>query len=129
MMLPNNIFSPAKREDKELEVKENEYYTYLGYEDFLDDKNHCRLKEDNDNTLAKKIYRDDGTYKLMIKCDLDYKPFDPENQIASSLNKIKNQNNNKLSFHTVGHKAFNNYLKFLQTKNKSWLLNTEREMT
>lgn len=124
----DQIYTTAKRPNTDLRQQTNEYYTYVGGEDFVDENNNCRLNEDNENTLAKKIFRDNGTFRLMIKCDMDHKPVDPENQIATSINKIREQYKSKSSFVTVSNKAFDNYLKFLQTKNKSWLLNTEREM-
>lgn len=122
--LMSNIFTTAKQKIK---PKDDEYYVYLGDEDFVDDNNNLRSKQDDNKVLAKKIYRDNGGYKLMIKCDSYNKPFDPDNQIQSA-NKTVASYKNGHKFITVGQKAFDHYLMFLQTKNKSWLLNTEREL-
>lgn len=121
----DNIFTTAKQDF--IQHKDNEYYVYVGQEDFIDEHNYCRANKENDSVLAKKIYRDDGTQKLMIKCDMNNKPIDPDNQLNSS-NRTVSSYRSGVKFVSVGQKAFEYYLKFLQTTNKSWLLNTEREL-
>ena len=121
----DNIFTTAKTETNQQQA--NEYYVYSGNEDFIDENNNLRSNTDDDRVLAKKIYRDNGSSKLMIKCDSYNKPFNPDNQMTSA-NKTVASYKSGHRFITVGHKAFEHYLKFLQTKNHSWLLNTEREL-
>lgn len=120
----DNCFIQAKTKDESL--TQNEYYTSIGLQDFVDNNNHFRLNNDGDNALAKKIYRDNGSYKLMIKCDSYNKPCDPSNPLKTNKQTLSYKNGYK--FMTVNNKAFDYYLKFLQTQNKSWLLNTEREL-
>lgn len=120
----NDIFTTAKQTIK---LQDNEYYVYSGNEDFVDDNNNLRSKTDDSRVLAKKIYRDNGGHKLMIKCDSYNKPIDPDNQMTSANRTVASYKDG-YKFITVGQKAFEHYLMFLQTKNKSWLLNTEREL-
>ena len=115
----------AKQDIKE--QKNHEYYVFLGNEDFVDENNNLRSNIDDDRVLAKKIYRDDGSYKLMIKCDSRSKPFNPDNKFKAGNQTVASYQNG-YRFYTVNEKAFEYYLRFLQTKNNSWLLNTEREL-
>ena len=120
----DNCFIQAKTKDESL--TQNEYYTSIGLQDFVDNNNYFRLNNDGDKTMAKKIYRDNGSYKLMIKCDSYNKPCDPSHPLKTNKQTLSYKNGYK--FMTVNNKAFDYYLKFLQTQNKSWLLNTEREL-
>jgi hypothetical protein len=121
----DNIFTTAKTQNSK--QKTNEYYVYVGNEDFIDENNNLRSETDDNRVLAKKIYRDNGSSKLMIKCDSYNKPFNPDNQMESANRTIASYTQGA-KFVTVSDKAFEHYLKFLQTKNNSWLLNTEREL-
>lgn len=121
----DNFIVTAKKEDNT--EHHNEYYAYVGQEEFVDDNNNLRLSEDGDLVMAKKIFRDNGSFKLMIKCDRNNKPFDPDSPFYQNSTVASYKNG--FRFVMVNQKAFNYYLKFLQTKNKSWLLNTERELT
>ena len=105
----------------------DEYYTYTGKEDFIDDNNNLRRNQNDEAVAAKKIYRDKNRYKLMIKCDRHGKPFDPNDQL--SYNRTVDSYKSGYKFIEVNIKAFNHYINFLKTQNKSWLLNTERELT
>lgn len=121
----DDIFTFAKT--KQTVHTNDEFYTYIGEEDYIDEQNNPRLHNDNDKTLAKKICRDNGSYKLMIKCDSYNKPCDPTNPIGPT-NRTVSSYKNGYKFISVNNKAFEYYIRFLQTKNKSWLLNTEREL-
>ena len=120
----SDFFTNAKT-DNPIKLN-NEYYVLLGNEDFVDENNNLRSTEDCEKVLAKKIYRDNGSQKLMIKCDSYNRPLNPENQITS--NKTVSSYKSGYKFINVSQKAFEYYIKFLQTKNQSWLLNTEREL-
>ena len=121
----DEIFTSAKQ--KRPIKTDNEFYTYIGEEDYIDDHHNPRLHADDDRTLAKKIFRDDGSYKLMIKCDSYNKPCDPTNPVHPT-NKTVTSYKRGYKFNSVNNKSFEYYVKFLQTRNKSWLLNTEREL-
>ena len=50
----DNIFTTAKTQNSK--QRTNEYYVYVGNEDFIDDNNNLRSEVDDDRVLAKKIY-------------------------------------------------------------------------
>ncbi len=108
---------------------ENEFYSIIGSQDFLDSKNNPRVSlEDDIKVVAKKIYRDDGSIRYSIK----YENGKFINPISIYGSKIENtfldricKSNDK--FKEVNLKVFEMYLKFLKTKNTAWLNNAERE--
>lgn len=108
---------------------ENEFYSIIGSQDFLDSKNNPRVSsEDDTKVVAKKIYRDDGSIRYSIK----YENGKFINPISIYGSKIENtfldricKSNDK--FKEVNPKVFEMYLKFLKTKNTAWLNNVERE--
>jgi len=108
----------------------NEYYAFIDEYDFIDNDNNYRSEsEDDTKTLAKVLYREDSTKKLMIRVDHMYKPYNPASVYGDrSAYRGKDQTRPTSKFVTVNQNAFNAYLNFLRTKNVSWLLNTEREM-
>lgn len=126
--LMNDFVVEAKTHQNSNRQTDNEYYTHKGKEDFVDANSNLRRKHDDQDVAAKKIYRDDSTYRLMIKCDRYGKPFDPNDQIAHP-NKTASSYRTGYKFVEVGQKAFGHYIKYLNTNNKAWLLNTERELT
>ncbi len=107
---------------------DDEFYTTTGQEDFLDENNNPRTKENNDTVFAKKIFRDNGSYRLMIKCDSSSKPIDPNNQLGNEQDSYSSAYRQGSKFIMVNQKAFDYYISFLKTGVKSWLLNTEREL-
>lgn len=124
----NEFIVQAKTDKVDNSPRDNEYYTHKGKEDFVDVNSNLRRKNDDQDVSAKKIYRDDSTHRLMIKCDRYGKPFDPNDQI-SHPHKTANSYKAGYKFVEVGQKAFGYYIKYLNTNNKAWLLNTERELT
>jgi hypothetical protein len=122
------IFEPRNTLDNEKE-KKDEYYTFIDDSDFIDSNNNPRSKKDSSKVLAKKILRPDNTYKLMIKITRDNKPYNPMsiygNRKESTIFDNANTNN---KFIQVNNKAFECYLKFIKSKNLSWLNNAEREI-
>jgi hypothetical protein len=109
---------------------ENEFYSIIGSQDFLDSKNNPRVSSEDDiKVVAKKIYRDDGSIRYSIK----YENGKFTNPISIYGSKVENtfldricKSNDK--FKEVNPKAFEMYLKFLKTKNTAWLNNVEREI-
>jgi hypothetical protein len=108
---------------------ENEFYSIIGSQDFLDSKNNPRVSSEDDiKVVAKKIYRDDGSIRYSIK----YENGKFINPISIYGSKVENtfldricKSNDK--FKEVNLKVFEMYLKFLKTKNTAWLNNVERE--
>jgi hypothetical protein len=120
------------KQNQEVEInKKNEYYCVTGSQEFLDESNNPRVKnEDDSRVLAKRIYRDDGTSRLSIKLSNTGKIQNPlsifgmEKQTTFLDRVCRSQN----KFKEVNMKVFNFYLSFLRTKNVAWLHNAEREM-
>jgi len=120
------------KQNQEVETnKKNEYYCVVGSQEFLDESNNPRVKnEDDSRVLAKRIYRDDGTSRLSIKLSNTGKIQNPlsifgiEKQTTFLDRVCRSQN----KFKEVNMKVFNFYLSFLRTKNVAWLHNAEREM-
>lgn len=116
------------KEDSDDQVENN--YTLSGLEEFSDDDNYPRLKEtENKNVFAKKISRKNGSIKYMIKVSSNGKFYNPVSiygieEQKTFLDKICRSNN---KFKEVNNKVFSLYLKFLTSKNPSWLSNAERE--
>jgi hypothetical protein len=126
----DNFIFEAKPNMEEINNSRNEFYCVAGSEEFLDDQLNPRVKKEEDSrVLAKKIYRDDGTYRLSIKLSNTGKIYNPlsifglENK-STFLDRVCRSNNR---FKEVNMKAFSFYLNFLRTKNVAWLNNAERE--
>lgn len=121
------IFRPTKVEIKH----DNEYYTMIGSEDYIDKYNNPRIKDDsNSNILAKKIVRVDNTIKYMVKLNNNGKIYNPisiygEEKQSTFLDSICKTSD---KFIEVNIKVFESYIQFLKTKNKAWLQNAEREI-
>jgi hypothetical protein len=119
------IFNPKKNEANPLD----EFYSFIDNSSFIDEKNNPRVEENSEHVLAKKIYRSDSSYRLMIKVNTDHKPYNPistygKEKSSSFLDAIARSD----KFIQVNQKAFDYYIKFLKSKNVSWLNNTEREI-
>jgi hypothetical protein len=118
------LFTNTKITKKSIE---NCYYCIFGQEDYIDTDNNPRLKKEDEKTLAKKIVAGDG-YKLYIKIDENKKIINPFSIYDEQYKHIENLKKFKTpSYKLVGVKAFDYYLRFLKTKNLSWLHNAERE--
>lgn len=115
---------PDNKKDQEI------YYTMSGMEDYIDENNHPRLKDPSDkNIFAKKILRHNNSIKYMIKLNAGGKLTNPASiygfeKEKTFLDKVCRSNS---KFKEVNNKVFELYLKFLQSKNTSWLYNAERE--
>lgn len=110
---------------------ENEYFSLKGFADFIDTNNNNRIKEeDSDKVFAKKLVRDDGSYRLYIRLDNNGKLYNPmsiygETKQSSFLDRVCRSQN---KFKEVNQKAFSLYLSFLKNKNLAWFHNAEREV-
>lgn len=122
----NSIFNT----NKDIENTEEISYTMAGMEDECD-KNSCPTLADKDaeNVFAKKIVRKNGTTKFLVRLSSNGKLFNPMSiygleKDKTFLDRICRSNS---KFKEVNHKVFDLYIKFLQSKNISWLNNAERE--
>jgi hypothetical protein len=116
----------------EIEVNsQNEYYCISGSEEFLDKDRNPRVSTESDNrVLAKKIFRDDGSFRMSIKLTNNGKIQNPmsiygQEKQSSFLDRVCRSQNR---FKEVNMKVFNMYINFLRTKNVAFLHNAEREM-
>lgn len=111
------------------ETKE-EFFTLVGKEEFIDDNNNPRLtNENNTDIYAKRILRDDGSYRYSIRLSDSGKLFNPLSIYDDKKNKnfIERVCRSSDKFRNVNGQAFDLYLSFLKTKNLAWLNNAERE--
>ncbi len=124
------VFHRAKKEASEQISSNTELYTLIDHQDFIDSDNNPRAKNDNDQVLAKKIIRDDGSIKYMVKRDGSgklYNPISIYGQNVSRSTTFLDKTCKDFKFRTVNMKIFEYYISFLKTKNLSWLYNAERE--
>lgn len=124
---PSNIYNT------EVAVDENNlskvYYTLIGQEEFLENE-EPRRHNDDDLVFAKKLQKQDGSYKTMIKIANNGKLYNPitiygQEKTNVFLDRVCRSND---KFRTVNMKAFEWYVKFLSTKNMAWFHNAEREV-
>jgi hypothetical protein len=130
-MKPDNcIFTLDKNKAKDIEVDNTiGLYTLLGHQDFIDDNNKPRLKQDSKLTYAKCSTKNDTT-KYYIKVGTYGRIFNPiglfsegkSNKFVAKIGK------KEFEFKEVNQKIFDMYTTFLATKNIAWLNNAEREM-
>jgi len=104
----------------------------IGYEDYLDANGHARINNPKDikKIFAQKNILENGTTKYTIKLSNNNKLYNPASIYGSEesrtfLDRICRSNK---KFKEVNEKAFKWYIKFLNTKNVSWLHNAEREI-
>lgn len=105
------------------------FYTTADHSAFTDGEGYCRTESENNQAVyAKKIKRDDGTIKYLVKTDTRGKLFNPlsiygQEKTTNFLDKTCRDT----KFKSVNFRTFEMYIKFLTTKNLSWLHNAERE--
>lgn len=132
-MMDNYMFKPKSvfdKKDKDTDPAQ-ELFTLIGMEDFVDESSLARIKDElsQDKIFAKKIIRKNGSNKYMIRLANNAKLYNP----LSIYNKEKinvfldNVCRSDKKFKEVNEKTFNWYIKFLNSKNISWLNNAERE--
>jgi len=110
---------------------ENEYYSLVDTGDFVDTNNNSRVLEKNINkAIAKKLIREDGSVRYLVKINNAGKLYNPisiygQEKPNTFLDKVCKTDS---KFKDVNAKAFNLYISFLTTKNLSYLHNAEREL-
>jgi len=110
---------------------ENEYYCLVDTGDFIDTNKNSRLLEKNtEKALAKKIIREDGSIRYLVKINNAGKLYNPisiygQEKPNTFLDKVCKSDS---KFKDVNAKAFSLYISFLTTKNLSYLHNAEREL-
>lgn len=116
---------------KAKELAENEYYVLTEAGDFIDSNKNTRVLEKNiHKALAKKIIRDDGSIRYLVKINNTGKLYNPvsiygQEKTNTFLDKVCKTES---KFRDVNAKAFDLYVNFLNTKNLSYLHNAEREL-
>ena len=74
------------------------------------------------------ISKDDRQYNTYwIKASKTGSFFNPYGMYDENQSKRKISGNNEWNFRQVGKKTYEFYLQFLQSKNRAWLINAERE--
>lgn len=125
---PNSVFSSSKSDlDKEV----IECYTIIGLEDNQDSFGNPKTSPENEEKIfAKKTVRKDGTAKYSIRLSNNGKLYNPISIYGAEteLKFLDRICRSDKKFKEVNEKTFTWYIKFLSTKNISWLYNAEREM-
>jgi DUF1365 family protein len=120
------IMNPKTRDSEE-----NEYYSLVDTGDFVDTNKNSRVLEQNiHKSLAKKIVREDGSIRYLVKINNTGKLYNPvsiygQEKTNTFLDKVCKTES---KFRDVNAKAFDLYVNFLNTKNLSYLHNAEREL-
>jgi len=123
-------------------LKEDEFYCLLGYQDFLDDLGFPRTYNENENVVAKIIFSKKTKHfsdsnksfgRYYIKLDPNSKVFNPKQILSSvkdkdSLNFINNICKQEWDFKEVTPQIFQKYITFLKTQNLSWLKDAQRDL-
>lgn len=125
--MDNFIYNQKNTNQTELN---NEFYSFIGDEDFLDENNNPRIEsETNKKIIAKKIYKSDGRIKFLVKIDNSGRFFNPRSPVSSIKNTklLQTISLSQDKFKEISSKAFTLYLNFLRSRNEAWLSNAERE--
>jgi len=111
-------------------MQTNSYYCAPYDKEFVDEEGMPRRYNDDRKVLAKKIFRDDGSIKFMIRIDANKQIYNPANQIQpnNTSRKPSSYKNNQVKYITVGHKVFTLYTRYLQELQPSWLHLARREL-
>ena len=121
------IFIPNKEPVATLESK---FYSVSGSEEYVDTENYPRVSEQNKSIAAKAVPKQDGVYRYFIRVANTGKIYNPMTAYDADLTPtfLDRVCRSAWKFREVNDTAFSMYLKFLQSKNMSWLHNTEREI-
>jgi hypothetical protein len=122
------IFSP-NRQSNTTENKTLKYYTISGSEEFFDEDQMPRCKNDNSKVYAKEIVNSNNRSNYYVRLSLENKFYNPLSVYGIEKTKsfLDNVVRNDGKFKSVNKKSFDLYLNFLKTKNLSYLYNSERE--
>lgn len=120
------IFQPTNKQD----ITTSEYYCMSGNEDYMDENNLPRLKNDGKLVLAKRIDKTDAQPQFFVKISNQNKLFNPlgaglEDKSYSIVDNVCRPAD---KFKSVNLTVFNMYLNFLSSKNIAWLNKAEREI-
>lgn len=124
------------------DATEFNYYTKIGFEDYLDDNGNPRLKVESNRVFAKSVKdklsknftNSKSGYSYYVKTDPNKNLFDPverhsidqnSNTSKSFINRICKS---ELKYTEVSESVFLKYLSFLKTENLQWLTQAQREI-
>jgi hypothetical protein len=118
----------VQSEEKAAPSTENEYYTFFGNHQFLDEAGFPRLidEEYSDLIHAKKILANDR-FKYYVKQE-NGMPYNPNPSIPARKSDKMHHAANASSFMLVSPETFKHYVKFLKTKNIAHLVNANRSV-
>lgn len=128
----SDIFTIKPEEDI---IKQTEYYTLKGMQDYLDDQEMPRVKEDNGKVLAKKISYYDKNKDLIknrtryqIKIGAYGRIYNPIGIYSEGRSNRYSSKSGKDEWRMkeVNENIFNLYLAFLKTRNNAHLIIAER---
>lgn len=120
--------NPTQQIEKHTSADNNMFYTIEDHAEFKDENGNHRLSSDGQYVYAKKILREDESIKYSVKTDTKGKLFNPISIYGQEkTNNFLDKTCKDTKFRTVNFKTFEMYIKFLNTKNLSWLHNAERE--
>ena len=106
----------------------------VGYTTSKSPESSNEIDSTNKDCYAKKtIYRTasgDERNKYYVKISSDGSLFDPWGMYSEGTQNLydKEKGRDKWFFEEVNEKCFNFYVKFLQSRNNSWLMNAKREV-
>jgi len=136
----SNINIAVKKEVLKTLMDSN-YYTTLQYQEFVDDQQNARRKNDGDKVFAKTVrsglvkdvrQRDVKHNKYYVRVEQNKKLYDPfplysvSDNKNSFVDKICRPNN---LYKEVTESIFNMYLSYLKTENPQWYKKTQRELS
>lgn len=126
IMSDDFIFRPTGKTYK----TQTYYYCLIGNEDNLDQNGFPVVNKDSKLVLAKRIDQTDASPQYYIKISHQNKLFNPldsglEDRSYSIVDNVCRPSD---KFKSVNSNVFNMYLKFLSSKNTTWLNKAEREM-
>ena len=103
-------------------------FTIFGKHDFLADDGSPLLVDEADSMVfAKKIWVNNGNPSYQIKRAVDGRLFNPIGADEGRHNKTIHGAKGEYNFRPVNKKVFELYIKFLTTKNQTFLRSAERE--
>lgn len=118
-------------------IKDVEYFTILGSQEYLDDDKNPRIKEDNNKVLAKRIHYLNSDKQIvksktrhLIKVGAHGRIYNPIGLYTEGRSNMINKKIGREEFRMkeVNETTFNLYLSFLRTKNPGHLTIAERGM-
>ncbi len=124
------------------EKDQNKYYTFLGKEDFIDDKGFARAKNESKEVYAKcslsqkpkhivsrsNLGVDKTSYKYYIAINSNKEAYNPDNPNQPKANFIDNVCRDNTKFQEVNQYIFEKYVNFLMTKNDGWIREINRDL-